>query len=51
MHKLERRVLGLNLKSDRLADQVYRQAGSLIAEQSDVDSERSQLASLLEGQP
>lgn len=49
MHKLERRVLGLNFKTDLYL--LYRQAGSLIAEQSDVDSERSQLASLLEGQP
>ena len=49
--QIEQHVQDLNLKSDRLADQVYRQAGSLIAEQSDVDSERSQLASLLEENP
>ena len=48
MHKLERRVLGLNFKTDLYL--LYRQAGSLIAEQSDVDSEWHQLAELLQGE-
>lgn len=49
--QIEQHVQDLKDKSDRLAEQVYRQAGSLIAEQSNVDSERHQLAEMLQGEP
>ena len=45
--QMEQHVQDLEDKSDRLTDQVYRQAGSLIDEQSEVDSQCSRLASLL----
>ena len=48
--QIEQHVQDLQDKSDRLADQVYRQAGSLIDEQSEVDSVRHQLAEMLQGE-
>ena len=48
---IDHNLQDLNDKSDRLAEQVYRQAGYLIAEQSNVDSERHQLAEMLQGKP
>lgn len=50
-NQVELHVQELTEKSDLLADQLYRQAGSLIAEQSEVDTTRHQLAELLEAEP
>ena len=48
--QIEQHMQDLKDKSDRLAEQVYQLSGSLIDEQSEVDSVRHQLAEMLQGE-